>query len=235
MILVILSGYRTPEQAAAAAAAGVSVADLEGPMGEASPDTLVAAAATKAAGDVGVTTEILSPLAGTVVALGDVPDPVFGKGIMGPGIAIEPSGNTAYAPGSGTVIAAQPTGHAYGILLDTGVEVLIHVGLDTVKLKGEGFDVHVAKGDRVSAGTPLVTFDRNVIEAAGYPLITPIIVLNAKKFGWRRDGRLPARWRWASRSSRLRPRRSPLRRVCNRLHGRGHATPSSSCGSIRSG
>jgi PTS system beta-glucosides-specific IIC component len=183
MILVILSGYRTPEQAAAAAAAGVSVADLEGPMGEASPDTLVAAAATKAAGDVGVTTEILSPLAGRVVALGDVPDPVFGKGIMGPGIAVEPSGNTAYAPGSGTVIAAQPTGHAYGILLDTGVEILIHVGLDTVKLKGEGFDVHVAKGDRVEAGTPLVTFDRNVIEAAGYPLITPIIVLNAKKFG----------------------------------------------------
>ncbi|MBU3751063.1 MAG: PTS beta-glucoside transporter subunit EIIBCA [Mycobacterium sp.] len=183
MILVILSGYRTPEQAAAAAAAGVSVADLEGPMGAASPDTLVAAAATKAAGDAGVTTEVLSPLTGTVVALSDVPDPVFGKGIMGPGIAVEPSGDTAYAPGAGTVIAAQPTGHAYGILLDTGVEILIHVGLDTVKLKGEGFDVHVAKGDRVSAGTPLVTFDRQVIEAAGYPLITPIIVLNAKKLG----------------------------------------------------
>ena len=110
MILVILSGYRTPEQAAAAAAAGVSVADLEGPMGEASPDTLVAAAATKAAGDVGVTTEILSPLAGTVIALSDVPDPVFGKGILGPGIAVIPSGNTAYAPGSGVVVAAQPTG-----------------------------------------------------------------------------------------------------------------------------
>jgi PTS system beta-glucosides-specific IIC component len=183
MVLVILSGYRTPEQAAAAAAAGVPVADLEGPMGEASPDTLVAAAATKAAGEAGVTTEILSPLAGAVVALSDVPDPVFGKGIMGPGIAVEPSGNTAYAPGAGTVIAAQPSGHAFGILLDTGVEVLIHVGLDTVKLKGEGFDVHVAKGDRVDAGTPLVTFDRAVIEKAGYPLITPIVVLNAKKFG----------------------------------------------------
>ena len=183
MILVILSGYRTPEQAAAAAAAGVPVADLEGPLSEASPDTLVAAAATKAAGDIGVTTEILSPLTGRVVPLSEVPDPVFGKGIMGPGLAVEPSGDTAYAPGAGTVIAAQPTGHAYGILLDTGVEILIHVGLDTVKLKGEGFDVHVAKGDRVSAGTPLVTFDRSVIEAAGYPLITPIIVLNAKKFG----------------------------------------------------
>ena len=183
MILVILSGYRTPEQAAAAAAAGVSVADLEGPMGEASSDTLVAAAATKAAGDVGVATDIVSPLAGTVVALSDVPDPVFGKGIMGPGVAIEPSGDTAYSPGSGTVIAAQPTGHAFGILLDSGVEVLIHIGIDTVKLKGEGFDVHVTKGQKVTAGTPLVTFDRKVIQDAGYPLITPIIVLNARKFG----------------------------------------------------
>jgi PTS system beta-glucosides-specific IIC component len=152
-------------------------------MGEASPDTLVAAAATKAAGDVGVTTEILSPLAGTIIALSDVPDPVFGKGILGPGIAVIPSGNTAYAPGTGVVVAAQPTGHAFGLLLDSGVEVLIHIGIDTVKLKGAGFDVHVAKGDRVSAGTPLVTFDRKVIEDAGYPLITPIVILNAKKFG----------------------------------------------------
>ncbi len=183
MVLVIISGYRTPEQAAAAVAAGVPVADLEGPMGQASPDTLVAAAATKAAGDAGMATEILSPLAGTVVALGDVPDPVFGKGIMGPGVAVEPSGDTAYSPGSGTVIAAQPTGHAFGILLDSGVEVLIHIGIDTVKLKGEGFDVKVEKGQKVSAGAPLVTFDRKLIQDAGYPLITPIIVLNARKFG----------------------------------------------------
>ena len=125
----------------------------------------------------------MSPLDGTVVALSDVPDPVFGKGIMGPGVAIEPSGNTAYAPGSGVVVAAQPTGHAFGLAVDNGVEVLIHVGIDTVKLKGEGFDIHVAKGDRVRTGTPLVTFDRKVIEAAGYPLITPIVILNAKKFG----------------------------------------------------
>ena len=118
-----------------------------------------------------------------MVALSDVPDPVFGKGIMGPGVAIEPSGDTAYSPGSGVVVAAQPTGHAFGLALDNGVEVLIHIGIDTVKLKGEGFTVHVAKGDRVTAGTPLVTFDRSVIQAAGYPLITPIVILNAKKFG----------------------------------------------------
>ncbi len=183
MTLVILSGYRTPEQAAAAAAAGVSVADLESPMGQASTDTLVAAAATKAVGDAGLEANVVSPLDGTVVALSDVPDPVFGKGIMGPGVAIQPSGNTAYAPGSGVVVAAQPTGHAFGLALDNGVEVLIHIGIDTVKMKGEGFTVHVAKGDRVTAGTPLVTFDPAAIEAAGYPLITPIVILNAKKFG----------------------------------------------------
>ena len=183
MILVILSGYRTPEQAAEAAAAGVSVADLESPMAKASGATLAAAAATKAVGDAGLEAEVYSPLDGTVVALSDVPDPVFGKGIMGPGVAIEPSGDTAYAPGSGVVVAAQPTGHAFGLALDNGVEVLIHIGIDTVKLKGEGFTVHVAKGDRVTAGTPLVTFDRSVIQAAGYPLITPIVILNAKKFG----------------------------------------------------
>ena len=183
MVLVIFSGYRSPEQAAELAAAGVPVADLEGPMSQASTGTLIAAAQTKSAGEAGVVTEIQSPLAGTVVALGDVPDPVFSRGTLGPGIAVIPSGNTAYAPGSGVIVAAQPSGHAFGLLLDTGVEVLIHVGIDTVKLKGEGFDVHVAKGQRVTAGTPLVTFDRQVIENAGYPLVTPIIILNAKKFG----------------------------------------------------
>ena len=183
MILVILSGYRTPEEAAAARAAGVSVADLEGPMSQASTGTLIAAAQTKAAGDAGLVIDIQSPLAGTIVSLSDVPDPVFARGTLGPGIAVVPSGNTAYAPGSGVVVAAQPTGHAFGLLLDGGVEVLIHVGIDTVKLKGTGFDVHVAKGERVSAGTPLVTFDRKVIEDAGYSLVTPIIILNAKKFG----------------------------------------------------
>jgi PTS system beta-glucosides-specific IIC component len=183
MVLVIFSGYRSPEDAAELEAAEVPVADLEGRLAGASAATLIAASATEAAGEVGLATEIQSPLDGTVVALSDVPDPVFSRGTLGPGIAVIPSGNTAYAPGSGVVVAAQPTGHAFGLLLDGGVEVLIHVGIDTVKLKGVGFDVHVTKGQRVTAGTPLVTFDRKVIEDAGYPLITPIIILNAKKFG----------------------------------------------------
>jgi PTS system beta-glucosides-specific IIC component len=183
MILVIFSGYRSPEDAAELEAAEVPVADLEGRLAGASAATLIAASATEAAGEAGLATDIQSPLDGTVVALSDVPDPVFSRGTLGPGIAVIPSGNTAYAPGSGVVVAAQPTGHAFGLLLDSGVEVLIHIGIDTVKHKGAGFDVHVTKGQRVTAGTPLVTFDRKVIEDAGYPLITPIIILNSKKFG----------------------------------------------------
>lgn len=152
-------------------------------MAAASAGTLAAASATKAAGDAGLVIEIDSPLDGTVIPLDEVPDPVFSKGTMGPGIAVLPSGDTAYAPGNGMVVAAPASGHAFGLVLDGGVELLIHIGIDTVQLKGEGFTVHVTKGQKVTAGTPLVTFDRTVIEAAGYPLVTPIIVLNAKKFG----------------------------------------------------
>jgi beta-glucoside PTS system EIICBA component len=182
MILVILSGYRTREQAAELAAAHVPVADLEAASAAASTSTMIAAAQTKAAGWAGLVTEIASPLDGTIVLLSDVPDPVFSKGTIGPGLGILPSGDTAYAPGSGTVIAAQPTGHAFGLVLDDGVELLIHIGIDTVKLKGQGFDVKVKAGDKVTAGTPLVTFDRKVIDNAGYSLITPVVVLNPKKF-----------------------------------------------------
>ena len=121
-------------------------------MSEASADTLVAAAATKAAGGARVATEIKSPLDGTLMALSEVPDPVFGKGIMGPGVAIEPSREHGVRTRFWVVVAAQPTGHAFGLLLDSGVEVLIHIGIDTVKLKGDGFDVKVAKGDRNTAG-----------------------------------------------------------------------------------
>ena len=187
MILVIISGYRTPEEAAQLQAAGVPVADLEGPMAAASPDTLIAAAQTRAAGEAGVVHEVLSPLDGSVVALSEVPDPVFSKGTMGPGVAVIPSGDTAYAPGAGVVVAAQPSGHAFGLLLDDGLEVLIHIGIDTVQLKGQGFEVHVTKGQKVTAGTPLVTFDRKVITDAGYSLITPVIVMNGRKFGSVRD------------------------------------------------
>ena len=93
-----------------------------------------------------------------------------------------PSGDTAYSPGNGIVVAAQPTGHAFGLVLDGGIEVLIHVGIDTVNSRARASRCKVKKGDKVTMGTPLVTFDRKVIEDAGYSLITPVIVLNGKKF-----------------------------------------------------
>ncbi|MDW4573245.1 glucose PTS transporter subunit IIA [Microbacterium sp. M3] len=198
MFLVIWSNFRTPEQqaefeaardAAEAAAAAEHVAPAA--VEAAEPRTIDASDAAPAVAAVPVATallerasiEVLSPLAGTVVPLSEVPDPVFAGGVMGPGAAIEPTGDTVFSPGAGVIAAAQPTGHAFGIVLDGGVELLIHVGIDTVNLKGEGFDVKVKNGDRVELGTPLVTFDRAVIEKAGYPLITPVIVLNADDFG----------------------------------------------------
>jgi PTS system beta-glucosides-specific IIC component len=198
MFLVIWSNFRTPEQQAefeavrdaaeaAAAAEHLQPAAVEAAepravdASEAAPAAAAAATATAVLERVAI--EVAAPLAGRVVALSEVPDPVFGGGVMGPGVAIEPSGDTVYAPGPGTVAAAQPTGHAFGLVLDGGLEVLIHVGIDTVNLKGEGFDVKVRNGDRVETGTPLVSFDRGVIEKAGYPLVTPVIVLNADDFG----------------------------------------------------
>ncbi|QLD11316.1 glucose PTS transporter subunit IIA [Microbacterium oleivorans] len=203
MALVIISDYRTPEQraefeaqrdkaeaklqsgspaAATATSAAASGSATEAPA-EARPGTATATLDKPGATDeVSAAFEIASPLDGTAVALSEVPDPVFGGGVMGPGVAIEPTGDTVVSPGAGTVAAAQPTGHAFGIELDNGVELLIHVGIDTVNLKGEGFEVHVKAGDRVEQGTPLVTFDRAVIEKAGYPLITPVIVLNGDAF-----------------------------------------------------
>ena len=198
MFLVIWSNFRTPEQqaefeaardAAEAAAAAEHIAPAVVEASE--PRAIDASEAAPAAAAVPVATavleqasiEVLSPLAGKVVPLSEVPDPVFAGGVMGPGAAIEPVGDTVFSPGAGVIAAAQPTGHAFGIVLDGGVELLIHVGIDTVNLKGEGFDVKVKNGDRVELGTPLVTFDRAVIEKAGYPLITPVIVLNADDFG----------------------------------------------------
>ncbi|MFK5257215.1 glucose PTS transporter subunit IIA [Propionibacterium freudenreichii] len=130
----------------------------------------------------GAVTEIGSPVAGRVVALSDVPDPVFSKGIVGLGVGIDPTGDTITSPGDGKIIVAQDTGHAFGIKLDNGIELLIHVGIDTVNLGGTGFDVHVARGDRVTTGDVLVRFDRKVIESAGYSMITPVLVTNPRKF-----------------------------------------------------
>lgn len=117
------------------------------------------------------------PLQGTIVPLEDVPDSTFADRLLGGGVAIDPSGNQVVAPAAGVVSQAFPTGHAVALTLDDGAEVLIHVGLDTVKMNGEGFTLHVKNGDRVVAGQPLVDFDRAKIEAAGYKAITPVVIL----------------------------------------------------------
>lgn len=118
------------------------------------------------------------PLKGRVVPLSAVPDPTFGEGIMGPGIAIEPTGDTVVAPADGTIGATFESSHAVAIVLEDGTEVLIHVGIDTVGMKGDGFETLVEKDQKVTAGTPLLRFDLAKIAAAGHPAITPVIVLN---------------------------------------------------------
>ncbi|MCU1446767.1 glucose PTS transporter subunit IIA [Cryobacterium sp.] len=197
MILVILSGYLSPEQKAEAAAQ--LAADTAAENATSTPVAAAVAAPVAAAGTSAVAAELAgagtatlvatvlatigSPVAGIVVPLADVPDPVFSKGIVGLGVGVDPTEDTVYAPAAGKVLVAQPTGHAFGLRLDSGVEMLIHVGIDTVNLAGKGFDVKVKAGDRVDEGTALVTFDRAIIEAAGYSLVTPVLVTNPKKFG----------------------------------------------------
>jgi len=122
-------------------------------------------------------TDILSPIAGTVVALSSVPDPLFAQGAMGPGIAIEPPTDVvdAVAPIAGTLLQVFP--HAFVVVADDGLAVLVHLGLDTVQLKGEGFTAFAAKGDRVAAGTPVIAYDVPAIRAAGLSSVVPVVVL----------------------------------------------------------
>ncbi len=136
---------------------------------------------------------IASPLDGEVVALADVADPVFSSGALGAGVAIRPSGAVVHAPTDAEVVAILPSAHAVGLRTDAGVELLIHVGLDTVKLDGQHFRALVAIGDRVSAGQPLIEFDREAILALGYDLVTPVLVTNGARFTVRDEAAGPVR------------------------------------------
>lgn len=126
--------------------------------------------------------EIKSPISGKVIELEKVNDPVFSSGAMGKGVAIEPVDNKVYAPFNGTIEFIADTKHAIGLLSEDGVEVLIHVGMDTVKMNGRGFNVKAAVNSKVKAGDLLLEFDRNIIEKEGYSLITPVVITNADNY-----------------------------------------------------
>ncbi len=130
----------------------------------------------------GAAGEIVAPMTGEVIALDKVDDPVFSGGILGPGVAIRPTDGEVRAPISGTVSSLLPSRHALGILGDDGLEVLVHVGLDTVRLEGAPFTAHVAQGDRVEAGQRVLTADLAAIEAAGLDITTPVVVLNGDAY-----------------------------------------------------
>ena len=125
---------------------------------------------------------IKSPISGKVIELEKVDDPVFSSGAMGKGIAIEPMDNKVYAPFNGTIEFIAETKHAIGLLSEDGVEVLIHVGMDTVKMQGRGFNVKTSVNSKIKAGDLLLEFDRNAIEKEGYSLITPVVITNADNY-----------------------------------------------------
>ncbi|NMD83739.1 sucrose-specific PTS transporter subunit IIBC [Streptococcus sp. WB01_FAA12] len=125
---------------------------------------------------------IQTPIVGDVVALENVDDPVFSSGAMGQGIAVKPSQGVVYAPSDAEVSIAFPTGHAFGLKTAKGAEILIHVGIDTVSMNGEGFEAKVAQGDKVKAGDVLGTFDSNKIAAAGLDDTTMVIVTNTADY-----------------------------------------------------
>ncbi|MGC0311448.1 sucrose-specific PTS transporter subunit IIBC [Streptococcus sp. CL9.43] len=157
------------------------VEEVSGAISEAETDRLTEEAVT---GTVVSPSEgvIQTPIVGDVVALSNVNDPVFSSGAMGQGIAVKPSEDVVYAPADAEVTIVFPTGHAYGLRTANGAEILIHVGIDTVSMNGEGFNHKVAQGDKVKAGDVLGTFDSAKIAAAGLDNTTMVIVTNTADF-----------------------------------------------------
>ena len=192
-LMVVLFDYRTKEQKAqarekkAALNAGVSAAPAAATAPAAAAPAAPAAEAAPApafSDEAKADLTLTAPMAGELVALSDVADEAFSAGALGPGIAVSPAaGAVVVAPCDGKVTVAFPTGHAYGLKSASGVQVLIHIGMDTVKLDGKGFTPRVAKGDIVRRGDVLAEVDWDVIREAGYDTITPMVVTNKKKFG----------------------------------------------------
>ncbi|MDE6944499.1 MAG: PTS glucose transporter subunit IIA [Lachnospiraceae bacterium] len=126
--------------------------------------------------------ELAAPVAGKLVAISEVNDPTFGEEILGKGVAVIPSDNRICAPADGTVSTVFPTGHAAAITADSGAEILIHIGLDTVKLNGKHFTIHAKEGDKVKKGDLLLEADIEQIKAEGYDVITPMVICNSDEF-----------------------------------------------------
>ena len=187
-LMVVLFDYRTKEQKAEARAKK-SLLEDDAPAAAATPAAAPAAAPAAEAApafsdEAKADLTLTSPMAGTIIALSDVADEAFAAGALGPGVALSPAaGAVVVAPCDGKVTVAFPTGHAYGIKSASGVQVLIHIGMDTVKLEGRGFTPRVAKGDIVRRGDVLAEVDWDVIREAGYDTVTPMVVTNKKKFG----------------------------------------------------
>lgn len=132
--------------------------------------------------ETGMVLEIHAPLTGETVALQDVPDEVFASGVAGLGMAVRPLEGKVAAPCNAEVSVVFPSRHAIGLTTAEGADLLIHIGLNTVMLDGEGFEVLVKEGDRVHTGQPLLKFDMDLIQEKGYSLISPVLVSNADEF-----------------------------------------------------
>lgn len=135
---------------------------------------------------------VLAPLDGTVVDLEAVPDEVFAQKLAGDGVALDPSGNIAVAPIAGTLVKLFPGGHAFGIAARDGIELIVHLGLDTIELKGQGFENLASEGQEVKAGTPIVRFDRPTIERAGKVMLSPVVSSGAGTVVRRASGTVQA-------------------------------------------
>ena len=151
--------------------------EAEGPSSQEAQEEEPVVATTERADE-----KLGSPIVGEVVALNEVNDPVFSSGVMGQGIAVKPSKGVVYAPADAEIAIAFPTGHAYGLKTDNGAEILIHVGIDTVSMNGEGFEAKVSQGDRVKAGDVIGTFDSEAIAANGLDDTTMVIITNTMDY-----------------------------------------------------